>query len=59
MVIGPEVEAGSTVLKDESGALRDDSASKIVRDAVDEGARISFLVCDAEVDGVAGLVHPA
>lgn len=58
MVIGSEVEARSTVLKDESGALRDDSASEVVRDAIDEGTRISLLICDAEVNGVAGLVHP-
>lgn len=59
MVVRSEVKSGSTVLKNEPGAWRDDAAAKVVRHAIDERARVSFRVCDAEINGVAGLMHPA
>lgn len=59
MVVGTEVKAGSTVLKNKTSAWRDDAAPEVIRDAIDERARVSFRVCDTEIDGVAGLMHPA
>lgn len=53
MAWGTQVKAGSAVLKNEASTRRDNSASKGVRNAVDERACVAFFVDHTEVDCVA------